>query len=118
MSDRPTLYAVFQLVFHEYSSDDGHYVSDTPDEGVWRSEAPAIQTRDERNTTIVLAYNAEVNDTAREYARGVMDDPAIQRYLKKNIFTGNPTDIDAIEKFANRTTCLTFWTIERLQVWG
>lgn len=128
---------VYQVIKHEYDSDDGHY-DDTPvDHYVYRNEDDAIAVQLDLNRKSVEESNYYVtNEVARRRAKwednGRVEPPVrntrgtqqfdvystrgIEQYEKRHLFTGDPADIDAIQRFADRTTPLTYYTYDTLRV--
>lgn len=130
---------VYQVIEHDYNSDDGHY-EDCPEDSVYLDESMAVQRRNALNTASVGQWNEYVeNEIARrtalweangrkkrlmtEHHWGMMAlDPycadGIADYKAKNLFVGDPNDSDAVERFSNRGNCLTHYTVRALRVHG
>lgn len=130
---------VYQLIVHEYNSDDGHYQDRPFGATVFVSEAKALDRRDRFNTRSVTDYNADtVRDVVRRTKiweenggkkgepkpineRGTQRwDPYTQRgianFAAEHTFSGSPTDIDAIERFVGYRNPIDYYTVETLEV--
>lgn len=128
---------VFQVIQHSYNSDDGHYEATPLGETVYQDEAAALALRDGLNTASIAENQAYVGAEitrrrAHWEANGRVEPPArnqhgtqyhdpystkgIAEYERQHRFTGDPTDIDAIERFAGFRSSLMFYTYETLRV--
>lgn len=128
---------VYQLIEHEYNSDDGHYDRTPVDDVVYDYEPQVRVERNRLNVESVRQNNAQVmQEVARRRAvweaNGKIEPPpvnsrgtqhydvystkGIKYYEEKYLFTGDPTDLDAIERFAGRFTNLTYYTYDTLRV--
>lgn len=128
---------VYQLIRNEYNSDDGHYDQNPVDGTVYRHETAVVPVRDRLNLESIRLNNEYVNaEIARRWKQreknGNVDAPprnqhgiqyhdwcsksGIEEYEAKSLFTGDPTDLDAIERFTGRFTCLTYYTYDTLVV--
>lgn len=128
---------VYQVIKNEYNSDDGHYDSTPESETVYAREDDAITLRNHLNARSVDAHNTHVNEeiarrTAQWEANGRVENPPVNRhgtqyhdpygpkgmkqYADRYTFRGDPTNVEDLERFANRDTDLTFYTIDTLTV--
>lgn len=103
---------VFQIILNDYDSDDGHYTSQPYDESVFADEAVAVARRDELNEVSVKEHNEYTEKLIKEHkSKGWKIN---SRHY--GLFTGDPKDIEQVERFANRDNCLAYYTIETLEV--
>lgn len=128
---------VYQVLQHEYNSDDGHYESSPLGDVVYSDQVAAIQVRDSMNLSLITQNNDRVRAEvarrrAHREANGNVDPPVVNRhgiqyhdcyskrgiadYERKSLFTGDPTDLDAIERFVGWDNCMTYFTYEPLRV--
>jgi len=100
---------IYQVIKHEYDSDDGHYDSDPVDDLVYANEADAILVRNGLNKYSIFEYNTMIRRHAER-----RDDR--DKYLEKALCKFDPTDVDAIENWAGRSHSLTYFTINTLRL--
>lgn len=103
---------VYQMIRHEYVDDDGHYTAEPLDNTVFADEITATEERDALNESSVFSHNQRMESLIAEYKENGWG--INHRYMA--LFLVHHTDIDALERFANRENGLTFYTIEELVV--
>lgn len=100
---------IYQVIKNEYNSDDGHYDSTPVDDLVYASEADATLVRNGLNKYSIFEYNSMIRRHAER-----RDDQ--DKYLEKALCKFDPADVDAIERWAGRSNCMTYFTINTLRL--
>lgn len=130
---------IYQVIKHEYDSDDGHYDSDPVDDIVYEREADAILVRNGLNKYSVFENNMRVRKEIA-YMEEKRSDPEfvepqrgrdkhgclkpppylskayVEAYTAKYLFVGDPTDEEALSRFNTyQGPTMTYFTIEKLR---
>lgn len=103
---------VYQIIHHEYDSDDGHYINEPLDNTVFADEIKATEERDAHNEASVVVHNNE----SLKYIKESLAKGFRVRARYSTVFEGDPHDVASVVKFATRKTGMTYYTLEELVV--